>query len=113
DGAGDRCPGKSYRRHARTWRGLRRGRVALSAQQQEVFDHGIEIEDIAVAELKAAGLSQNRALGLLGVSKSAWHYRTRPRPRVADPVAHRYRSHPAKLSDVEYETVANLLRESD
>lgn len=32
---------------------------------------------------------------------------------MADPVAHRYRSHPAKLSDVEYETVANLLRESD
>lgn len=70
------------------------------------------IEDTAVAELKQAGLSQNRALELLGVAKSSRHYRTKPRPRAKAPIPHRDRPHPAKLTEVEYTTVADLLAES-
>lgn len=58
-------------------------------------------------------MSQNRALALLGASKSARHYRAKPRPRKDDPIAHRDRPHPAKLAEVEYTRVADLLRASD
>jgi len=44
-----------------------------------------------MADLKLAGYSQRTALALLGVSRSTWHYRTQPRPRIVDPVAHRRR----------------------
>lgn len=65
-----------------------------------------------VGELVQAGLSQNKALALLDVAKSSWHYRMKPRARTQAPILHRDRSHPAKFSAVEYATVAGLLRES-
>lgn len=57
-------------------------------------------------------MSQNKALALLGVAKSTWQYRMKPRARAQAPVPHRDRPHPAKLTDVEYTTVADLLRNS-
>lgn len=71
------------------------------------------IEEDAIAEMKAAGLSQNRALDLLGASKSARHYRATPRPRKEDPIPHWDRPHLAKLDEVEYTRVADLLRASE
>lgn len=50
---------------------------------------------------------------MIGLSKSAFHYRNKPRSRVADPIAHRQRSHPAKLTEVEYTKVADLLEDSE
>lgn len=47
----------------------------------------------------------------MGCSKSAYHYRTRPRPRLADPLPHKQRSHPARLTTAELDRVA-ALRES-
>lgn len=58
-------------------------------------------------------MSQNRALRLLGVAKSSRHYRIKPRPRTSDPIAHKDRSHPARLSQVDYQRISDVLRASD
>jgi putative transposase len=57
-------------------------------------------------------LSQNRALAMIGLSKGSFHYRRRPRPRVAAPVPHADRPHPAALSGTERDEVAARLRAS-
>jgi putative transposase len=62
-----------------------------------------------VAALVAAGLSQRRALALAGMSRSSWHYRTHPRPRVADPVPHTARRAASWLSGPERDTIVALL----
>lgn len=51
-----------------------------------------------VDELVEATGSQRAALGLAGVSRSTWHYRARPRARVAGPVAQRDRAYPSRIS---------------
>ena len=66
-----------------------------------------------ITDLKAAGLSQNRALQVVGCSKSAYHYRSHPRARIPEPIPHKDRSHPAKLTDAELEEVTDLLTRSD
>lgn len=62
-----------------------------------------------VSSLLAAGLSQRAALGLAGMSRSTWHYRTRPRPRVALPVPHTERRAASWLRAVEQDTIAAKL----
>lgn len=79
---------------------------------RERYERGLAAQTELIEDLKAAGLSQNRALQVVGCSKSAYHYRTRPRPRLADPVPHKQRSHPARLTTAELDRVAALLRES-
>jgi len=49
---------------------------------------------------------------MIGLPKSVFHYRRRPRPRVADPVPHIDRPHPAALSGTERDEVAARLRAS-
>ena len=55
----------------------------------------------AVTAIKDAGLSQRQALGLAGMSRSSWHYRTSPRPRVVQPLAHTQRRSCVWLSERE------------
>jgi transposase InsO family protein len=62
-----------------------------------------------VTALRAAGLSQRRALGLAGMSRSSWHYRTRPRGRVADPVLHTRRRAASWLSGPERDAIVAKL----
>lgn len=62
-----------------------------------------------VTALTAAGLSQRRALGLAGLSRSSWHYRTRPRPRVANPVPHTARRAASWLSGPERDAIVAKL----
>jgi transposase InsO family protein len=59
-----------------------------------------------VSALMAAGLSQRAALGVAGMSRSTWHYRTCPRPRVAAPVPHTERRAASWLSPAEQDTIA-------
>ena len=48
----------------------------------------------------------------IGLSKSTYHYRGTPRPRVEDPVPHSERPHPAKLTKVEDDAIVTTLRAS-
>ena len=57
----------------------------------------------------AAGRSQRAALELIGLSKSSFHYRSKPRAPVAVPVLHRGRHQPAALSQHERDQVCQLL----
>lgn len=69
--------------------------------------------DVSVAlvlALTAAGCSQRTALALAGVSRSTWHYRTQPRPRVADPVPHAQRRAASWLSATERDQIEVKLR---
>lgn len=52
------------------------------------------------------GQSQRGALGLIGLARSSWHYRSRPRPGTPDPVAHADRSQPQALTGAERALVA-------
>ena len=44
------------------------------------------LEAALVALLRTLGWSQRATLALLGISRGSWHYRTHPRPPVANPV---------------------------
>ena len=48
--------------------------------------HALEAD--LVAAVAQGGTSQRSALRLVGLSTSTWHYRTRPRPAVTQPVPH-------------------------
>lgn len=63
-----------------------------------------------IGELVEAGRTQSQALELIGLSKSAHHYRRHPRPGVPGPVAHRDRDQPNALSRDEREQVRALVR---
>lgn len=63
-----------------------------------------------VVALVAAGLSQRAALELAGMSRSTWHYRTRPRPRVSAPVPHTARVAASWLTPAEQDLIAVKLQ---
>lgn len=70
----------------------------------------VEVTVALVLALVAAGLSQRAALDLAGMARSTWHYRTCPRPRVADPVPHTARVAAAWLTPAEQDLIAVKLR---
>jgi len=75
-------------------------------------DHAA-VESVTVALVTAlvtAGLAQGHALSLAGMSRSSWHYRTHPRARATDPVAHTRRRAASWLSEPEREAIAARLR---
>jgi putative transposase len=41
--------------------------------------------------------SQRQALAMIGLSRSTWHYRSKPRPRVADPLPQKDRAYPSRI----------------
>lgn len=63
-----------------------------------------------VLALVSAGLSQRAALALAGMSRSTWHYRTHPRPRVVEPVPHTARVAPSWLTASEQDLIAVKLQ---
>lgn len=69
-----------------------------------------ELTVALVVALVAAGLSQRTALQLAGMSRSAWHYRTHPRPRVSDPVPHTARVAASWLTPDEQDLIVVKLR---
>jgi len=65
----------------------------------------LAFEAAVVATLVGAGISQRAALGLLGISRGSWQYRSRPRPVVAEPVPRSARTAPSWLTPVEIEAI--------
>lgn len=53
--------------------------------------------------------SQRRALGLVGLSRSTWHYRHQPRPRVADPVPQAERAYACRISPADRERITEYI----
>lgn len=53
--------------------------------------------------------SQRRALEIVGVSRSTWHYRRRPRARVSDPVPQRDRAYRSRISQADRAAVATRI----
>ncbi len=51
--------------------------------------------------MTAATGSQRHALELVGLSRSTWHYRRHPRAAVSDPIAHKERAYPSRISDAD------------
>ena len=59
--------------------------------------------------MTAAVGSQRRALEIAGVARSTWHYRTRPRERVADPVPQKERAYPSRISETDRAVIAGRI----
>ena len=66
-----------------------------------------------MAELTGAGTTQTAALALIGLAKSALHYRRNPRPGVAEPIAHRDRRQPTAITDQERAWIIDQLNAHD
>lgn len=66
-------------------------------------------ENDLVAELTAATGSQRQALELAGVSRSTWHYRQRPRERIADPIPQTERAYESRISTADEERISSLI----
>jgi transposase InsO family protein len=82
----------------------------MSAAKRKDFTF-LAFEASLVAVLVTAGLSQRAALGLLGISRGSWQYRTRPRPPVPDPVPRTARRSASWLDPGEIETIREKVRE--
>ncbi|WP_022887673.1 DDE-type integrase/transposase/recombinase [Glaciibacter superstes] len=80
--------------------------------QHAAYETGRRIEDELIQTLREAGLSQNRVLAVIGLSKGSFHYRRKPRPRTVAPVPHAARPHPARLTGIEREQIAESLKKS-
>lgn len=53
--------------------------------------------------------SQRQALVLAGVPRSTWHYRHRPRDRVAEPVPHKDRAYRSRIADADRDRIADRI----
>jgi transposase InsO family protein len=62
-----------------------------------------------VAELAAATGSQRQALVTAGMSRSTWHYRRQPRPRVVDPIQQKDRAYPSRISPADRAEIADRI----
>lgn len=54
--------------------------------------------------------SQRQALALVGLSRSTWHYRHRPRPRVLDPLPAKDRAYRNRIGRTDRAEIARLIR---
>lgn len=81
----------------------------MSLEQAEQLADFYAAEDALVAAIRAAGWSQTKALKLIGLAASSWHYRQRPRPKSGCVVAHTARRCDSWLSPEETaEIIAKL-----
>jgi putative transposase len=77
-------------------------------QQRVVWFHALEAA--LVLTIRQGGMSLRAALTLIGLSTSTWHYRTRPRPAVAQPVPHTHRLAAHWLAAAERDVVIARVR---
>src|SRR5438128_1706198 len=70
----------------------------------------LDTENGLVAELTRATGSQRRALTLAGLSRSTWHYRSKPRTPVPDPVPQKDRAYPSRIGETDRAVIAAKIR---
>ncbi|MCU0278455.1 MAG: DDE-type integrase/transposase/recombinase [Candidatus Nanopelagicales bacterium] len=73
----------------------------MSLEQAEQLADFYQQEAALVAAIRAAGWSQTKALKLIGLAASSWHYRQRPRPKSGCVVAHTARRCDSWLTEAE------------
>lgn len=61
------------------------------------------------ADLIAITGSQRRALKLVGLSRSTWHYRQHLRERVAEPIPQTERAYESRISATDQERIGELI----
>ncbi|MEZ5119874.1 MAG: hypothetical protein R2720_08205 [Candidatus Nanopelagicales bacterium] len=81
----------------------------MTGQQAEQLAGFYEAEAELVTAIRAAGWSQTKALRLIGLAASSWHYRHHPRPAARCVVAHTARRCQAWLSDAETAAIIDRL----
>lgn len=59
--------------------------------------------------MTAAIGSQRRALAMIELARSSWHYRSHPRLPVADPVAHKDRAYPSRIGASDRAVIAEQI----
>lgn len=59
--------------------------------------------------MTAALGSQRAALTLVGLSRSTWHYRSHPRPRVEEPIPQSERAYPSRISLADQAVIVELI----
>jgi len=70
----------------------------------------LKADTALVTALTAAVGSQRQALLMAGLSRSTWHYRQRPRPRVSAPVPQSQRAYRARISPADRERIEEHIR---
>ncbi|MDZ4236139.1 MAG: hypothetical protein U1C73_20830, partial [Dietzia sp.] len=50
--------------------------------------------------------SQRQALAVIDLSRSTWHYRSKPRPKVPDPVPQKDRAYPSRIPEADRAFIA-------
>jgi transposase len=81
--------------------------MSAAQRKDESF---LAFEATVVTTLLIAGVSQRVALGLLGISRGSWQYRTRPRPGVAEVTPRSTRTAPSWLSAAETEQILDRIK---
>lgn len=67
-------------------------------------------ENALVAQLRMFGMSLRAVLALLGIARSTWQYRHRPRPRKTAPIRQVDRAYPNRVSPAEQDQIVALLQ---
>ncbi len=67
------------------------------------------MENTLVRDLGVVLGSQRKALDVVGLSRSTWHYRQCPRPRVAAPVPHAQRVYESRISEQDRERISEYI----
>lgn len=67
-------------------------------------------ENDLVVELTTVLGSQRRALAIVGVSRSTWHYRRRPRDRVAAPIPQKDRAYRSRIAEADRDQITERIQ---
>ncbi|MFT3889120.1 MAG: DDE-type integrase/transposase/recombinase [Arachnia sp.] len=67
------------------------------------------MENTLVRDLAVVLGSQREALAVVGLSRSTWHYRQHPRPRVEAPVPQRERAYESRISEQDRERISQYI----
>lgn len=67
------------------------------------------MENALVGELTAATGSQRKSLEMVGLSRSTWHYRSKPRPKVACPIPQKERAYESRISPADRDKIAEYI----
>lgn len=82
----------------------------MTDQQAEQLGDFYDAEAELIAAMRAAGWSQTRALRLIGLAASSWHYRHRPRPAARCVVPHTARRCESWLTEAETAAITEKLQ---
>jgi putative transposase len=69
----------------------------------------LNAENELVTELTGTTGSQRQALTMIGLSRSTWHYRSKPRPQIADPLPQKDRAYPSRIGEADRAVITQTI----